>query len=81
MSAAAKVSRRRLTTNREAEQLLCPLLSTVEKNGRITRVNCMHEACALWSSALPSGSDRSGNGLGRCELPAWHAQSMRRLTA
>lgn len=70
---------RALITNRQAEQVLCPILSTVEKDGSIARVNCMHEACALWSAVLPSGSDAKGNGLGKCDLPKWHAESMARI--
>ena len=63
-----------LITNRQAEEKLCPLLSTMHADGSVTRVTCMHEACALWSAVLPSGSDAKGNGLGKCDLRKRYAQ-------
>lgn len=53
-------------TNRDAEKRMCPLLSSLNDDGELVRFNCIHEQCAYWYMILCDGSDKLGNGLGRC---------------
>ena len=68
MNQPAACQRPATITNREAEKRLCPLLSTVDDDSRLVRFNCVHEQCVYWDMILPDGSDKQGNGVGRCPV-------------
>lgn len=73
----------------------CPIMSTIEKDGSVTRVNCIAGACALWDWIArpwpdvpnyfcdddPARLARMREGFGGCTLPDVCAPSVRRAAA
>lgn len=58
-------------TPAQARTRLCPVLSTLSPDNKMTRVNCMAGECALWDWLIPP-SDLPAlkcEGLGKCSIP------------